>query len=127
VVPAHPGSPRHSEEGCKTFVAAAAAAAAAAGKVPFLPPNQQIKTKITKSVKSKMKLIVQSTRNEVKLTIKKHLKLEIISTLLRQIGIPPPTTPPGESLCIKNGNQIGGWVLSRFDQVIRGGPKYTNF
>jgi len=29
---------------------------------------------------------------------------------------------PGKSLCIKTGNQIGGWVLSRFDHVIRGGP-----
>ena len=38
-------------------------------------------------------------------------KLEIISTLLRRIGIPPPTAPPGESLCIKTGNQIGGWVF----------------
>jgi len=25
------------------------------------------------------------------------------------------------------GNQIGGWVYSRFDHVIHGGPKYTNF
>ena len=33
-------------------------------------------------------------------------KLEIISTLLRRIGIPPPTALPGESLCIKTGNQI---------------------
>ena len=56
-----------------------------------------------------------------------QLELEIISTLLRRIGIPPPTAPPGESLCIKTGNQIGGCVFSRFDQVIRGGPKYTNF
>ena len=55
------------------------------------------------------------------------LKLEIISTQLRRIGIPPPTAPPGESLCIKTGNQIGGWVYSRFDHVIHGGPKYTNF
>ena len=54
-------------------------------------------------------------------------KLEIISTLLRRIGIPPPTAPPGESPCIKTGNQIGGWVFSRSDHVIRGGPKYTNF
>jgi len=53
--------------------------------------------------------------------------LEIISTLLRRIGIPPPTAPPGESLCIKTGNQTGGRVFSRFDHVIRGGPKYTNF
>jgi len=37
----------------------------------FLPPSQQIKSKITKSVKSKMKLIVQSTRNEVKVAIEK--------------------------------------------------------
>jgi len=56
----------------------------------------------------------------------KH-ELEIISTLLRWIRIPPPTAPPGESLCIKTGNQIGGWVYSRFDHVIHGGPKYTNF
>ena len=56
-----------------------------------------------------------------------YLKLEIISMLLRRIGIPPPTSPPGESLCIKTGNQIGGWVFSRFDHVIRGGPKYTIF
>jgi len=34
---------------------------------------------------------------------------------------------PSESLCIKTGNQIGGWVFSRFDHVIRGGPNYTNF
>jgi len=34
---------------------------------------------------------------------------------------------PGESLCIKTGNQIGGWVYSRFDHVIHGGQKYTNF
>ena len=53
-------------------------------------------------------------------------KLEIISTLLRRIGIPPPTAPPGESLCIKTGNQIEGWVYYRFDHVIHGGPKYTN-
>jgi len=52
-------------------------------------------------------------------------KLEIISTLLSRIGIPPPTAPSGESLCIKTGNQIGGWVFSSFDHVIRGGPKYT--
>jgi len=52
-------------------------------------------------------------------------KLEIISTLLRRIGIPLPTAPPGESLCIKTGNQIGGWVFSRFDHVIWGRPKYT--
>jgi len=37
------------------------------------------------------------------------------------------TVPPGESLCIKTCNQIKGWVFSRFDHVIRGGPKYTNF
>jgi len=43
------------------------------GWMPFLPPNQQIKTKITKSVKSKMKLIVQSTRNEVKVAILKTI------------------------------------------------------
>ena len=49
-------------------------------------------------------------------------ELEIIS-----IGIPPPPAPPGESFCIKTGNQIGGWVYSRFDHVIHGGPKYTNF
>ena len=55
------------------------------------------------------------------------LILEIISMLLRRIGIPPPTAPPGESLCIKTGNQIGGWVFPRFDHVIRGGLKYTNF
>jgi len=54
-------------------------------------------------------------------------KLEIISTLLRRIGIPPPTAPPGKSLCIKTGDQIGGWVYSRFDHVIHGGPKYTNY
>ena len=54
-----------------------------------------------------------------------ELELEIIFTLLRQIGIPPPTAPPGESLCIKTGNQIGGWVFSRFDHVIHAGPKYT--
>jgi len=53
--------------------------------------------------------------------------LEIISTLLRRIGIPPPTAPPGELLYIKTGNQIGGWVFFRFDHVIRGGPKYTIF
>jgi len=35
-------------------------------------------------------------------------RLEIISTLPRQIGIPLPTVPPGVSLCIKTGNQIGG-------------------
>ena len=57
----------------------------------------------------------------------KSHKLETISTLLRQIGIPPPTTPPGESLCIKTGNQIGGWVYSTSDHVIHGGQKYTNF
>jgi len=56
-----------------------------------------------------------------------YKKLEIISTLLRRMGIPPPTVPPGESLCIKTGNQIGGWVYSRFDHVIHGGLKYTNF
>ena len=39
-----------------------------------------------------------------------NFKLEIISTLLRRIGIPPPTALPGESLCTKTGNQIGGWV-----------------
>ena len=33
--------------------------------------------------------------------------------------------PPGESLCIKTGSQIGGWVSSSLDHVIRGGPKYT--
>ena len=32
-----------------------------------------------------------------------------------------------DSYCIKTGNQIGGWVFSRFNYVIRGGPKYTNF
>ena len=58
---------------------------------------------------------------------KNRRKVEIISTLLRRIGIPPPTAPPGESLCIKTGNQIGGWVYSRFDHLIHGGPKYTNF
>ena len=52
-------------------------------------------------------------------------KIEIISTLLHRIGIPPPTAPPGESLCIKMGSQIGGWVSSSLDHVIRGGPKYT--
>ena len=57
----------------------------------------------------------------------KLVKLEIISTLLRRIGIPPPTVPPSESLCIKTGNQSGGWVYSRFDHVIHGGLKYTNF
>ena len=56
-----------------------------------------------------------------------YKKLEIISTLLRRMGIPPPTVPPGESLCIKTGNQIGGWVYSRFDHVIHGGLKYTKF
>ena len=55
----------------------------------------------------------------------KEKKLEIISTLLRRIGIPPPTKPPGESLCIKTGSQIGGWVPSSLDHVIRGGPKNT--
>ena len=54
-------------------------------------------------------------------------KLEIILTLLRRIGIPPPTVPSSELLCIKTGNQIGGWVFSSFDHVIRGGPKYTIF
>ena len=49
------------------------------------------------------------------------------ATLWRQIGITPPTAPPGESICIKTGNQIGGWVFSSFDHVIRGGPKYTIF
>jgi len=29
--------------------------------------------------------------------VKNLKKLEIISTLLRRIGIPPPTVPPGES------------------------------
>jgi len=57
----------------------------------------------------------------------KNTILEIISTLLHQIGIPPPTAPPGESLYIKTGNQIGGWMFSRFDHVIRGEPKYTIF
>ena len=37
------------------------------------------------------------------------------------------TSAPGELLYIKTSNQIGGWVFSRFDHVIRGGPKYTNF
>jgi len=36
---------------------------------------------------------------------------EIISMLLHRIGIPPPTAPSGESLCIKTGNQIGRWVF----------------
>ena len=54
-------------------------------------------------------------------------KLEIIFTLLRRIGIPPPTAPSGELLYIKTGSQIGGWVFSSFDHVIRGGPKYTIF
>ena len=57
--------------------------------------------------------------------IKHSLKLEIISTLLRQIGIPPPTVAPGEKLCIKTGSQIGGWVFSSSDHVIRAGQKYT--
>jgi len=52
-------------------------------------------------------------------------KLEIISALLRRIGIPRPTVAPGESLCIKTSSQIGGWVFSSLDHVIRGGPKYT--
>jgi len=52
-------------------------------------------------------------------------KVEIISTLLRRIGIPPPTAPSGKSLCIKTGNQIGGWVFSSFGHVIRGGRNYT--
>ena len=55
------------------------------------------------------------------------VKLEIISTLLRKIGIPSPTAPRGESLCIKTGNQIRGWVYSTIDHVIHGGLKYTNF
>jgi len=54
-------------------------------------------------------------------------ELEIILTLLHRIGIPPPTAPPGESLYIKTGNQIGAWVFSRFDHVIRGKPKYIIF
>jgi len=54
-----------------------------------------------------------------------YIKLEIISTLLRRIGIPPTRVAPGESLCIKTGSQIGGWVSSSLDHVIRGGPKYT--
>jgi len=49
--------------------------------------------------------------------------VDIILMLLRRIGIPLPTVPPGESLCIKTGNQIRGWVFSRFDHVIRGRPK----
>ena len=56
-----------------------------------------------------------------------NAQLEIISTLLHQMGILPPTAPPGESLCRKTGNQIGGWVFFRFDHVICGGPKYANF
>ena len=52
---------------------------------------------------------------------------EIISTLLRQIGIPPPIASPGESLYIKTGNQIGGWVFSRFDHVICGGSSKPFF
>jgi len=52
-------------------------------------------------------------------------KLEIISTLLRRIGIPPLRVAPGESLCIKTDSQIRGWVSSSLDHVIRGGPKYT--
>ena len=56
-----------------------------------------------------------------------QIKLEIISTLLRRIRIPPPTAPPSEFLCIKTGNQIGRWVFSRFDHVIWGRLKYTNF
>ena len=53
-------------------------------------------------------------------------QLEIISTLLRRIGIPPPTTPPGESLYKdrQSNRRVG---VSRFDHVIHGGPKYTNF
>jgi len=54
-------------------------------------------------------------------------RIEIISTLLRRIRIPPPTAPPGESLCIKTNNQIGRWVFSRFDHVIWGRLKYTIF
>jgi len=36
-----------------------------------------------------------------------------------------PQSPSGESLCIKVGSQIGGWVFSSLDHVIRGRPKYT--
>ena len=32
---------------------------------------------------------------------------------------------PLASLYIKTGSQIGGWVSSSLDHVIRGGPKYT--
>ena len=56
-----------------------------------------------------------------------NYKVEVISTLVRRIGIPPPTAPPGKSLCIKTGNQIGGRVFSRFDHVIHIRPKYTIF
>jgi len=45
--------------------------------------------------------------------------------LLRRIGIPPPTVAPWRVRCIKTGSQIGGWVFSSLDHVIRGGPKYT--
>jgi len=52
--------------------------------------------------------------------------LEIISTLLRRIGIPPPRVAPWRvSLYKDRGSQIGGWVFSSLDHVIRGGPKYT--
>jgi len=34
---------------------------------------------------------------------------------------------PWRVFCIKTGNQIRGWVYSRFDHVIHGGLKYTNF
>jgi len=66
--------------------------------------------------------LLKNTNENAHASIRINNQLEIISILLRRIGIPLPTAPPGESLCIKTGNQIGGWVYSRLDHVIHGGP-----
>jgi len=93
----------------------------------FTSKKNQIKFIKSRRTRWSLTLPQQHDKNDIQQFANNTVKIETISTPLRQIGIPLPIAPPGESLCIKTGNQIGGRVYSRFNHVIHGGPKYTNF